>query len=127
MDDRWVTRAARVTRVVRPENNARSEGLAMTLNWRRRCWYLVASGLGGVVLAVWAGVTCIRVDRDRCSRPPLDSTIRTDVETTAPGTMRPLGSDGLMVDKNGTIWRGRQPLGVWGVNGGEAADAAKLR
>jgi len=41
--------------------------------------------------------------------------------------MRPLGSDGLMVEQNGTIWRGKLPVGVWGVNGSEAADAAKQR
>lgn len=41
--------------------------------------------------------------------------------------MRPLGRGDLMVDKNGTIWRAHQPVGVWGVNGGEPANAAKLR
>ena len=24
-----------------------------------------------------------------------------------------------MVDKNGIIWNGDQPVGIWGVNGGE--------
>ena len=99
----------------------------MTFNRHRWCWCLVASGLWGAVLASWADVACIRSDRDYCSPPPLDSAIRTDVETTAAGTMRPLASDGLSVDKNGTIWRGKLPVGVWGVNGSEAADAAKLR
>lgn len=98
----------------------------MTFNRQRWSWYLVALGLGGGVLATLAGVACIRADRDRCSRPPLDSANRT-VETTAAGMMRPLGRGDLMVDENGTIWRGQQPVGVWGVNGGEPANAAKLR
>lgn len=98
----------------------------MTFNRQRCSWYLVALGLGSGVLATLAGVACIRTDRDRCSRPPLDLANRT-VETTAAGTMRPLGSGDLMVDKNGTIWRAQQAVGVWGVDGGEPANAAKLR
>lgn len=99
----------------------------MRFNRHRWCWCLVASGLWGAVLASFAGFACIRSDRDHCSPPPLHSAIRTDVETMAAGPMRPLGSDGLMVEQNGTIWRGKLPVGVWGVNGSEAADAAKQR
>lgn len=98
----------------------------MTLRRQRWSWYLVVSWLGAV-LAVPAGVACIRTDRGCFSRPPSGSAIGTDVEKTAAGTMRPLGSGDLMVDKNGTIWRGEQHVGVWGVNGGEPANAAKLR
>ena len=32
--------------------------------------------------------------------------------------LRPLGKT-LMVDKNGIIWNGGHPVGIWGVNGGE--------
>jgi hypothetical protein len=45
---------------------------------------------------------------------------------TKANTVRPLGSDGLMVDENSMIWRGEQPVGVWDVNGGEAAGLAEL-
>lgn len=40
--------------------------------------------------------------------------------------MRPLGSDGLMVDENGIIWRGEQPVGVWGVKGGGKPSGTQL-
>lgn len=99
----------------------------MTIDRERWSWYLVALGLWGVVVAAWPGIACIRSDCDRSSRPPLDSAMPTDVESTTARTIRPLGSDGLMVDKNGIIWRGEQPVGIWGVNGGEAATGAKLR
>ena len=98
----------------------------MRIGGHRCSWYLVASGLWGLVAAASAGVACIRSDCDRSSRPPLDSSIQTDVESTKARTMRPLGSDGLMVDENGIIWRGDQPVGVWGVNGGEVATPPEL-
>ena len=98
----------------------------MTFNRQRWSWSFVVSGLGVIVFAAVAGLVCLRSDRERWSRPSPDAAIRTDVET-ATQTMRPLGSSDLMVDKNGTIWRGQHPVGVWGVNGGEAANAAKLR
>ena len=99
----------------------------MTFNRQRLSRYLVVSGLGCAALTALAGVACIRTDRDCSSPPPSESAIETDVKTTAARTMRPLGSGDLMVDKHGTIWRGEQPMGVWGVNGGEPANAAKLR
>ena len=98
----------------------------MTFNRQRWSWSFVVSGLGVIVFAAVAGLVCLRSDRERWSRPSPDAAIGTDVEMATP-TMRPLGSSDLMVDKNGTIWRGQQPVGVWGVNGGEAANAAKLR
>jgi len=98
----------------------------MTLDRQCWSWYFVVSGLGVIAFAVVAGVVGLRTAPERWSRPSPGAAIGTDVET-ATQTMRPLGSADLMVDKNGTIWRGQQPVGVWGVNGGEPANAAKLR
>jgi hypothetical protein len=81
--------------------------------------------MGVVFLAALARVVCIRTDGDHWPEPSPGAATGTDVERSAAVTMRPLGSD-MKVDKNGTIWRGQQPVGVWGVNGGEPGNAAKL-
>ena len=98
----------------------------MTLNWRRWSCCLLVSGLGVVLLAALARVVCIRTDGDRLPQSSPGAATGVDVETTAARTTRPLGSD-LMVDEKGTIWREQQPVGIWGVNGGEPAGAAKQR
>lgn len=91
-------------------------------------------GAGVVLVVALARFVCIRSDGDHGLEASPGSAIETDVQTTATRTLRPLGSDllrplgsDLMVDKNGTIWREQQPIGLWGVNGGEPADTAKLR
>jgi len=83
--------------------------------WTRYLWVL-----GLVVLAAVAGVFRLHAERERQAGPPPKGTFGKDAKTTAARPPRPLGKD-LMVDKNGTIWRGEEPVGVWGVDGGEPA------
>lgn len=59
-----------------------------------------------------------RLDKMERLLSRLEERVGLPVEPTT--RLRPLGSY-LKVDKNGVIWDGGRPVGIWGVNGGLVA------